>query len=282
MNLMTNTYPSVGEEICVDRRWEVSTFCKMLKRESVLPQRILAFQISGGKGKSRLLKRFERICEWLCQQGEPLLYGLVDFRDIMLTPHKLVYEMVTKMEMNTDLIGGHLLKNVQPLETLHFKIRKSLPVLSYDEKTARQQDLALRELAYDFAHCLSEISPECTVVLMLDTFEQAGECSGWFLKDFLPLLRRLDSVIVVLAGRAGLDLLRTYDFAIFRDTLDPLQCVEDCQRLAKLHWGLTLNEKQAEQIVKAYRGDIQGIDTMLRVLHDFPDMLNSVGTEGGG
>jgi hypothetical protein len=125
------------------------------------------------------------------------------------------------------------------------------------------------------------MADEWTIVLMLDSFEHAGEGGDWFLGYCLPTFRGIDGVIVVLSGRSELSRLKSLEKVQFRDTLEPMQHWEDCQRMAELHYQFEITKEQAEHIIRRLRGDLQQIDMMLKLLKDFPEVVPALKPNGG-
>jgi hypothetical protein len=271
-------YTTIGEEICIDRRWECQTFLRMLNRDRQLPQHILAFQVPGRQGKSRLLRRYERFCEEAVKAGQAVLYARVDFRDRPLTPHSLASNILQKVVDNAeaDAVGDKL--PYQASEQLKAQIEtiKRSARGSGQQQTTTIDEFELEALAKTVAGALGLLKDKSTLALILDTFENAGAAGDWFLKFFIPEVRDINSVIIVVAGRSGLDELKPQDQVILRDNLERLKYWQDCQKMAQLYHHLTISEKLAQHLIEKYQGDFSLIDMALQVFEDNPEFVPDV------
>lgn len=269
-------YTTDGEEICVDRRWECTTFRQMLSRDRRIPQRILAFQVPGRQGKTRLMRRFEHFCTTDAAEGERLLFAKVDFMDRPLCPHTLAHRLLTTILKNARTAGYELPHELaERMQAMCKEIERSGSTRVAGQAMASEFELA--SLAEDSVNCLRTMADEWTIVLILDTFESAGAAGDWFLGYFIPELSGVDGLIVTLAGREGLSLLEPRkDEVLFRKTLEPMKHWEDCQRMAQLHYELVINEALAKHVIETYGGDLFQIDLALRVFKDMPEFMPDV------
>ena len=285
-SLVSPGYRHIGEEICIDRRWECITFNHMRSREQTIRQHILAFQVPGGKGKSLLLKRFYYMCKVDASEGKPILYAKVDFRDRSLTADSFVSEIlgtfiinaeetIQKLSSSTKFLAGRVTQLREAYEKIISQLNEldeeveNLAMRQTESEMSQPQQLKLARMFSNFCRLISE---QWTIVLLLDTWEDSGKAGEWFLHDFIPKLAELDNVIAVLAGREGLSSLESRpDEVIFKTNLEPIKCPDDCQLWAKLKYGLKINEATAKQLIKKYQGDLQQIDIMLKTIKDFPD-----------
>ena len=275
-------YNPLGEHICINRRWECTTFDQMRSRDRTISKHILAFQVAGKKGKSLLLKRFNHVCKVEVSKGNLILYAKVDFRDRTLTPDLFVSEILeifinntneakNKFSKSTDYSAEWVSQLTEAYEKVINQLKKFKDEVSNFSGVATQsKKFQLQKLAEDFSTLCRSISDRWTVVLLLDTWEYAGMAGEWFHKYFIPRLVDLENVIAVLAGREGLLSLQSRpDEVIFRDNLEPMLYRDDCQRWAELKYGLKIDETRAEQIVRKYNGDMLQIDMALKVFNDF-------------
>lgn len=289
--IVSEDYSRVGEHICIDRRWECATFDHMRARDGRVSQRVMAFQVPGGQGKSMLLKRFDFFCETdVIKNGKKLLYARIDFRDRPLQPASLVSEIlrsfVENIEANTQKLSPSnqlSAETVIQLKESFGNIQQSLGELrskvqhwSHNfSQTAPSEDQLL-ELASEMHKFCRSIAPQWTVVLLFDTFEDAGNAGTWFLRYCIPKIVDMDNVIVVLGGREGLTPLASrHDQVLFRGTLEPMKYRDDCQRLAELKYGLKISDEVAEMVIHKYDGDLQQIDMALTVMRDFPGLMKT-------
>jgi uncharacterized protein YoxC len=297
---VSEDYSRVGEHICIDRRWECATFDHMRARDGRVSQRVMAFQVPGGQGKSMLLKRFDYFCETdVIKNGKRLLYARIDFRDRPLQPASLVSEIlrsfVENIEANTQKLSERantqklseseqlsaatviqLKESFRDIQQSLGELRSKVQNWSHSfSQTAPSEDQLL-ELASEMHKFCRSIAPQWTVVLLFDTFEDAGNAGTWFLRYCIPKIVDVDNVIVVLGGREGLTPLASrHDQVLFRSTLEPMKYRDDCQRLAELKYGLKIGDEVAERVIHQYDGDLQQIDMALTVMRDFPDLMKT-------
>ncbi|MGK7925668.1 MAG: CHAT domain-containing protein, partial [Spirulina sp.] len=278
-------YNHVGEEICIDRRRECITFDRMRSRDRTIRQHILAFQVPSGKGKSLLLRRFYYICKVDVSEGKPILYAKVDFRDRPLMADSLVgeilgtfiinaEEVIQKLSSSAKFSAAHVTQLKEAYEKIISQLNQlyeEVENLTKEQTQSAMSQLQQLKLARVFSAFCRSISEQWTVVLLLDTWEDAGMAGDWFLKHFIPQIVDLQNVIAVLAGREGLISLESRpDEVIFRTNFTPVKA-DDCQRWAELKYNLKINEATAEQLIRRTQGDSQQIDMMLKTLKDFPD-----------
>jgi len=262
----TDDYTSEGEEICFDRRLEVDTFCKMLNRDDRISERILAFEVDGSKGKSALLRRFEHICELRLKKGRKILYAREEFRDRRLSVYSFLNSLGIKISHNAaDQFRLHL----GSLYKLLAGTTESVDTWSSHGRMRTSKD-EFQNVARNLISCLEELAREFMVVLMLDDFHYLEETGNWFLDECLPDCRRIENVILILAGREGLSRLKEQKGeVIFRDTLKPMEDWDECQRWAQLH-GLWIAKETAEYIKENYKGDYQKIKKVFVSWRDYP------------
>ena len=234
------TTRGTGRKSASTARWEVSTFLRMIARNPAVPQRVLVFQVPQGKGKSKLLIRYNVICQLLATRGERILHALIDFRDRGPAPSRVAVELVDSIIENAQKENPAFTNSLNTIHSLRNRITEYQSASSGRKGRQSSAELQLYELARDIHVSIESMTTKWTVVLLLDTFEHLVDRSkvtcDWLLGDFLNQSGNIAGFVVVLAGQRGLDKLAgAEDRIIFRanarahEGLGRLQAVRETQ-----------------------------------------------------
>ncbi len=150
-------------------------------------------------------------------------------------------------------------KGAQPIESFYLKVILELKEL-LPRTSASDSEAPLRELADD----LGEL--ETPVLFVLDTFEKATEdASHWVSSMFLPQVRKLPGVVVVVAGQRVPDESQ-YPWRTLAEhrKLGPIREVDDWDDYQqRVHERVLLPRNELNALIQGTRGNVGSMRQML-------------------
>lgn len=181
-------------ESFVGREKEIGIFKEMLSSGSE-KEWILNIKGGGGIGKTKLLKKIAGICDQEIAQGAKLIRTrrLIDFYE---TSNRRRVGLLRNLSRQ---LGEENFADFATALARSDALRH--PEVSMDDE--EELKVLEREVHSQFDNCYRRLAADRLIVLLFDTFEEAGEVSDWLLGDLLP--RTEQNSIVVIAGREEID-----------------------------------------------------------------------------
>lgn len=180
----------------IDREEAIALFQQILAPSS--PARILRLSGTEKMGKSHLMRLYRHIA----QDDYHALCALVDVRAATLNYSDILHQFSQQLgiplpvyQSARDDLSRRLEKNAGSLTQF---LNKLSSVTRDDESTRHTR----HRLTAAFVQDLRALSPSLTIVLLLDSLDQAGlDIQNWIIDDLLTALCPLEHTRVVLAGR---------------------------------------------------------------------------------
>lgn len=206
----------MSETILIDRIQAVQKFNNMLESSSTT--RILRIIGEGKMGKSRLLQEFGK----LSREKWNAHCAFINLRSKLQGYSKILFEI--KVQIPVSDYANFLETQQQILSNPKVEIEKvnlifsSLSVNMPDQKRNSDDEHIKQQITSSFCKDLHNASLDYPIVLLFDTFDNAGRnVQNWLNEQFFLEIKQIPHVYLVLAGRslpephdALLDVCETY------------------------------------------------------------------------
>jgi hypothetical protein len=165
----------IGRELHWDRELVASIFVDMIKQASKSSWRVLGLQGSQDADLDSLVLRFEEMCRKIAEPASyPRIFAKVLLRKGLATPSSLALEILNQFLRNTT--DPRLRAQKIILEESFDKIAQSSPGTGL-------QSLSDIQLSRVLTRCFEDLTQNCSVVLLLQRFEELPENTAKWLRD---------------------------------------------------------------------------------------------------
>jgi hypothetical protein len=254
----------------VNREEELAVFTELLKLAELGKSAALVVEADSGRGKTRLLQRFQELCE------KRAAWSYVDLVGGSLTPLDILSRVTADLSIALDRCTSVLNKrgviSVPPVQIENnrtygwatFNVTATIQVAGLSQNEQKQ---VWNDAAQAFQQDLRKYGQSANaraVVVLFDTFEKAApDSQAWIADHMLPAVahNRVPGLLIVVAGRVcpkvsgewdaeceslSLPLLKEEHWAEYAERVGSTLTTSQVQQLYRKHEGATL--KMAETV----------------------------------
>lgn len=258
----------IGRELHWDRELVATTFVNMIKQASNNSWRVLGLQGSQDADLDSLVLRFEEMCKKIARpENYPRVFSRVLLRKGLGTPSSLALEILKSLGRNT--ADSRLRAESTILEESIDKIDQSSP--------GTGSSLSNVQLSRLLTKCLKDVTQSCTIVLLLQRFEELPENTGKWLRDewLTSDAWTIERSVIVVTGETLNELAKLEQIGIYCPDRLPPMTWQDFFAWAResdeyqFDW---FTEDLAKTLHQQCNGNPQGFKGMLKTLKTAKDM----------